>query len=106
MRRILLTLCLVLTAASVEACNRTPTPPSQGDRPFAVFQPFLTRQLTPSAARTQFGAPDEVTGSGLIIYKYRVAGGQTLWLGFPGYAAITYARLEAKDGSVTDLELR
>ncbi len=105
MRRILFALCLVFVAASSEACSKTPTS-SREDRALAVFQPYLTRQLTPSVARTQFGAPDEVTGSGLLIYKYRVEGSRTLWLGFPGEAAITYARLEAKDGSFTDLDLR
>ena len=105
MRRILFTLCLVLTAASSEACNRAPTS-SRDERALAVFQPFLTRQLTPSTARTQFGTPDEITGSGLLIYKYRVAGGQTLWLWFPGEAAISFARLQSKDGSMTDIELQ
>ena len=105
MRRILFALCLAITAASTQACNRTPTS-SREDRPFSVFQPYLTRQLTPSAARTQFGAPDEITGSGLLIYKYRVAGGQTLWLGFPGEAAITYAKLQARDGALTELQLQ
>ena len=105
MRRILFALCLVITAASSEACNRTPTS-SRDERPLAVFEPYLTRQLTPSLARERFGAPDEVTGSGLRIYKYRVAGGRTLWLGFPGDAPITYARLQSKDGVFTDLELR
>jgi len=105
MRRLLFALCLGILAASSEACNKTPTA-SATDRPLAVFQPYLTRQLTPSGARSQFGAPNEITGSGLLIYKYRVEGSRTLWLGFPGEAAITYARLEAKDGSFTDLELR
>jgi len=104
MRRIVLALCLAITAASTEACNRTPTS-SRDERALAFFQPYLTRQLTPATARVQFGAPDEITGSGLLIYKYRVAGGQTLWLGFPGEAAIAYARLEAKNGTMTDIAL-
>jgi hypothetical protein len=104
-RRILFVLCLALAAASTEACNRGPTTSVQ-ERRLSAMEPNLTRDLTPTSARTKFGAPDEVTGSGLIIYKYRVDGGRTLWLGFPGEAAISYARLEAKDGSFTDLPLR
>jgi hypothetical protein len=100
----MLALCLVVAALSGGACGRNPTS-FREDRPLAVFQPYLTRQLTPASARAQFGAPDEETGSGLLIYKYRVEGGRTLWLGFPGFAAITYARLEAKDGTLTDLAL-
>jgi hypothetical protein len=42
----------------------------------------------------------------LLIYKYRLGGGPTLWLGFPGEAAIVYARLESKDGTFSDLPLR
>jgi hypothetical protein len=57
-------------------------------------------------ARSQFGSPDEITGSGLLIYKYRLGDGPTLWLGFPGEAAIVYARLESKDGTFSDLPLR
>jgi len=104
MKRLVLALWLVVVAASNQACGRTPTS-SREERPFAVFQPYLTRQLTPAAARSRFGAPDEETGSGLLIYKYRVDGGRTLWLGFPGQAPIVYARLEAKDGTLTDLAL-
>ena len=61
---------------------------------------------TQPAARSQFGSPDEVTGSGLLIYKYRLGGGRTLWLGFPGEAAIIYARLESENGTFSDLPLR
>jgi hypothetical protein len=57
-------------------------------------------------ARARLGAPDEETGSGLIIYKYRLSGNRTLWLGFPGYAPITYAQLEAPDGTRSTLTLR
>jgi hypothetical protein len=104
-RRILFALCLVITAASSEACSRTPTS-SRDERALASFQPYLTRELTPAIARERFGMPDEETGSGLRIYKYRVDGGRTLWLGFPGDAPITYARLESKDGAFTELTLR
>jgi len=104
MRRILFALCLGVAVASGEACTRAPTS-SRNERSLSTFQPFLTRTLTPAIARSQFGSPDEVVGSGLLIYKYRL-GGPTLWLGFPGEAPIVYARLESKDGTFSDLPLR
>lgn len=108
MRRAVFALSLMVTAAVSSACSRGPTSSTSAreERPLATFEPYLTRQLTPSAARAQFGAPDAVAGSGLLIYKYGVDGGRTLWLGFPGFAPITYAKLEAPDGSMTDLALR
>ena len=105
MRRILFALSLAVAGTSVAACNRGPTTAVQ-ERQLSAIEPNLTRDLTPTSARAKLGAPDEITGSGLIIYKYRVDGGRTLWLGFPGEAAISYARLESKDGSFSDLTLR
>jgi len=105
MRRLMLALSLVIVAATSNACGRTPTS-TREERPLSAFEPFLTRQLTPALARAQFGAPDELAGSGLLIYKYRLEGEQTLWLGFPGFAPIIYANLEAKDGTMRALELR
>ena len=105
MRRILFVLCLGVAVASSEACTRAPTS-SRNERSLSAFQPYLTRTLTPAMARSQFGSPDEITGSGLLIYKYRLGDGPTLWLAFPGEAAIVYARLESKDGTFSDLPLR
>ena len=105
MRPILLALCLGAAVASSSACTRAPTS-SRSERSLSAFQPYLTHTLTPAVARSQFGSPDEVTGSGLLIYKYRLGGGPTLWLGFPGEAPIIYARLESNDGSFSDLPLR
>ena len=61
MRRIVFALCLVFAAASSEACSRKPTSPRE-DPALSVFVPYLTRTLTPSAARTQFGAPERRDG--------------------------------------------
>jgi hypothetical protein len=105
MRRVLFALALAIAAAPTTACTKAPTS-SREERTLSAFQPYLTRTLTPATARAQFGAPDEIVGSGLLIYKYRVDAGRTRWLGFPGEAAIAYARLEAKDGTFTDLTLQ
>ena len=66
----------------------------------------LTRDLTPALARGRLGPPDVETGSGLIIYKYRLQSGDTLALGFPGHAPITYAQLLGANGTRTSLPLR
>jgi hypothetical protein len=79
---------------------------SEPTRTLASMTPLITRDLTPATARAKLGTPDEELGSGLIIYKYRLAEKQTLWLGFPGYAAISYAQLETSDGVRTPLPLR
>jgi hypothetical protein len=106
MTRVLFALCLVLAAASSQACNGSkPAPTSPSDRPLSAFQPYLTRTLTPEIAKARFGAPDAIVGSGLLIYQYRIAGERTLWLAFPGFAPIIYARIQTKDGAVTDLPL-
>ena len=105
MRRILFALWLGVAGASGDACNRSPTS-SRSERSLSAFQPYLTRTLTPAGARSRFGRPDEVTGSGLLIYKYGLDRGAMLWLGFPGEAAIIYARLESKDGTFSNLPLR
>jgi hypothetical protein len=109
MRGVLFALGLAVVGLSAQSCggkSSAPTSAQQSERPLSAFQPYLTRTLTPSAARAQFGAPNEVTGSGLIIYKYRVEGGQMLWLGFPGQAAISYAKLQSRDGQFTEIALQ
>ena len=75
-------------------------------RTLSSISPHLTRTLTPALARERLGAPDVETGSGLIIYRYRLQSGDTLSLGFPGYAPITYAQLVRVDGTRADLPLR
>ncbi|MEO8561663.1 MAG: hypothetical protein ABI601_06285 [bacterium] len=66
----------------------------------------LTRSLTPASAEAAFGAPDERTGSGLIIYVYRAEAGKKVYLGFPGFAPIVYARAVDAGGAVEELALR
>jgi hypothetical protein len=96
---------LALVMLIVSACDRDPVSPDR-ERALADFQPYLTSQLTAADARARFGRPDEETGSGLRIYIYRFDDGRRLWLGFPGDAPILYARLEALDGTLSDLVLR
>jgi hypothetical protein len=110
MRRTMFALCLVFAAAMSQACSHSgssaPDAPNvPNGRTLTAFQPYLTRTLTPAIARAQFGAPDVETGSGLRIYKYRLDAGRTLWLWFPGDDPIVGARLEATDGTFTDLTL-
>jgi hypothetical protein len=95
----------IVFCLALAACDRQPTTPIR-ERTVAAFQPYLTKQLTRLEAQRQFGPPDEETGSGLRIYVYRLDDNRELWLGFPGDAAITYARVKSADGSMTDLTLR
>lgn len=75
-------------------------------RALADFTPKLTKTLTPAAADAAFGKPDGITGSGLLIYVYRLSDGRALWLGFPGYQPIFYAKVRSPDGKDVDLELK
>jgi hypothetical protein len=97
----------LVVALLVSACD--PAPPTAGDpddaRTVASMLPKLTRSLTPASAEAAFGKPDEITGSGLIIYRYRVEGGRTLSLGFPGHAPITYAKVLDASGVAEELPL-
>ena len=106
MRRYFVVLLLTCVAGAIAGCRADTMRQAEPTRSLASVEPLLTRDLTPATARTRIGAPDEETGSGLIIYKYRLAGNQTLWLGFPGYAAITYAQVERADGTRSILTLR
>jgi hypothetical protein len=106
MLRSFVILLIAATTTLMAACRADTMREAEPTRSLATVRAQLTKDLTPATARSRLGAPDEETGSGLIIYKYRLAGNQTLWLGFPGYAPITYAQLEAPDGTRSTLTLR
>ena len=106
----------VLAAFVAAGCARiSPEPPAktgnqavrrpQG-RTLAELESKLDKTLTPIAAKARLGKPDKITGSGLLIYVYVLGDGREVWMGFPGYAPIMYAKVKAKDGSVMDLKLR
>ncbi|MBA3943413.1 MAG: hypothetical protein H0X37_02490 [Herpetosiphonaceae bacterium] len=94
----------VITGA--EAANEPTSSTTSMPRTIAAMQPKLTQTLTPSAAEQLFGKPDEITGSGLLIYVYNMANGQKLWLGFSGYRSLFYAKVRNSDGSMQDLPLK
>ncbi len=75
-------------------------------RTLAAMQSQLSKALTPQAAEQLFGKPDEITGSGWLIYVYDLANGQKLRLGFPGYHPLFYAKVQNNDGSMLDLPLK
>jgi hypothetical protein len=103
-------LVLALTlgvAAPIAACNGSADPTSSAEsRTVASMLPKLSRSLTPAAAEAAFGKPDETLGSGLIIYMYRAEAGRKVFLGFPGFAPILYARAVDATGGATDLPLQ
>ena len=103
MRRLLSVLPLL---ALLAACS--PDPVALPDLPtLEAMRPALTRGLTPQEAERTFGAPDRIEGSGLLIYVYDIEQGFTVHLGFPGYAPITYAKLQTPGtGMFHDIPLR
>jgi hypothetical protein len=101
-----LLLLAMMGVPALTGCRTDTMREAESSRSLASVLPKLTKDLTPATARARLGAPDEETGSGLIIYKYRLADRQVLWLGFPGYAPITYAQLERADGVRSNLTLR
>jgi len=106
MKRLVFALCLVLTAATTNACGHTAPAAAPDGRTLAKVEPLITRDLTPALALARLGAPDEQTGSGLIILKYRVDAGRTVWLSFPGFAPIIAASVEDQNGTRRALILR
>ena len=62
----------------------------------SLYDQFET--LTSEEALTLWGEPDAISGSGLLIYQYKLADGVTLWLGFPGSEPLAYAQLESSTG--------
>ena len=106
LRSLLVVLLFVASVPALGGCRADTLSETGSTRSLESVRAHLTRDLTPASARARLGAPDEETGSGLIIYKYRLAGNQTLWLGFPGYAPISYAQLVAADGTRANIPLR
>jgi hypothetical protein len=110
MQPMLRSLALAVALAAVTplaACNGTSNPTSaSAERTVASMLPKLTRTLTPAGAEAAFGKPDETTGSGLLIYVYRAEQGKNVYLGFPGFAPIIYAKAVDASGSAVDLALR
>lgn len=85
--------------ALLVACERHPV--ALPDLPtLEAMRPALSRSLTPQEAERTFGPPDQITGSGLLIYVYDIEQGFTVHLGFPGYAPITYAKLRTPGSGV------
>ncbi|MBA4386764.1 MAG: hypothetical protein C0404_02215 [Verrucomicrobia bacterium] len=68
----------------------------------------LDRSMTPRAVEKVLGQPSRsgLTDSNLLVYIYSLPEGAELWLGFPGFAPIAYAKLRAPDGSFKNLDLK
>ena len=105
-RTIALALSLLVAACS----NGAPIPVDPvvvtGQRTVASMLPKLTRSLTPAIAEATFGKPNEITGSGLLIYVYDVEAGKRVFLSFPGFAPIMSASVRESTGASQALPLR
>ena len=102
LRTLALALPLVLGACSSNTADPIAAAPA---RTVASMLPRLSKSLTPSTTETTFGKPDETTGSGLIIYVYRVEEGKRVVLSFPGFEKIVGARLQDASGATQELPL-
>jgi arylformamidase len=69
------------------------------------FKAKLDKTFTPAKAEAVFGKPDRNIGSGLIIYEYALSDGTKMWLGFPGFDKIMYAKHVKQDGTREDLPI-
>jgi len=104
------TITLALTLLVAACSNGAPIPVDPvvvtAERTVASMLPRLSRSLTPAIAEATFGKPDETTGSGLLIYVYRVEAGKRVFLSFPGFAPIMGARVQDDTGASQELPLR
>jgi hypothetical protein len=75
-------------------------------RTLDFFKSKLAKTLTPAKAEEIFGKPDRDIGSGLIILEYGLDDGSKVWLGFPGFDRILYAKHVGNDGKVEELPLK
>ena len=75
-------------------------------RTLGHFKAKVDKTFTPAKAEAVFGKPDRNIGSGLIIYEYGLSDGTKMWLGFPGYNKITYAKHVQQDETTEDLPLK
>jgi hypothetical protein len=103
LRDLALIVPLALAACTNSSSDPVTTPES---RTVASMVPKLTRSLTPAGAESAFGKPDEITGSGLLIYVYRAEAGKRVFLSFPGYRPIMSARAVDASGASEELPLR
>ena len=100
-------LALILPLA-LAACTNSSSDPATvpASRTVASMVPKLTRSLTPAGAESTFGKPDDIEGSGLLIYVYRAEAGRRVFLSFPGYQPIIAARAVDAAGGSVELPLR
>jgi hypothetical protein len=97
----------LIVPLALAACTSASSDPAAapGPRTVASMVPKLTRSLTPAGAESAFGKPDEITGSGLLIYVYRAEAGRRVFLSFPGFAPIVAARAVDASGVVEELPI-
>jgi hypothetical protein len=96
-RFLLLLVCLLVSCSH----GRGPAP----GRTLEAVRARLSPDLTPALAAERLGPPDEVTGSGLLIYVYRVEHGRSVYLFFPGFEPIRRAAVREPSGAFMELPL-
>jgi hypothetical protein len=106
--RISSSVAVLFASVLVSSCreDRGSAAGPHAERTLESILPKLSAKLTPADAERTLGRPDSTAGSGLIIYLYRIDEGRELWLGFPGFAPIAYAKVRDPNGGFTDLPLQ
>ena len=106
-RPVMLALALAVSVAGCGGAKVSGTPTETLDgRTLASMLPYITKSLTPLLAEQRFGVPDARQNTGTVVMVYNVEEGKTVSLGFPAIdQPITFARLTAPGGTVTDLPI-
>jgi len=102
-----LTLALTLLAAGCKdsAVTGNPSPVTEF-RTLASMKPFITKSLTAAGAELQFGLPNTLTMSGMLVYIYNVEDQKRVALGFPLQGGtIVFARLQDRNGNEQNLDI-
>jgi dipeptidyl aminopeptidase/acylaminoacyl peptidase len=86
------------------ALQPTAVPYDPYNRKLVNFLQALHPEMTSDEALSLFGEPDDITGSGLLIYQYSLNDSTSIWLAFPGQGPLTYAQLHTPTGKVFGLD--
>jgi hypothetical protein len=98
---ILTTPALLIAEEPIPSATTNPTP--RPVRTLADFEAQLDPTMTAALAEKKFGKPDEITGSGFIIYVYKLSDQSEIILSFAGFGPLIGARLRTLDGQVREL---
>jgi hypothetical protein len=92
--RLFILLPLLLCGCTTPRHPNSSTPaltPAQTSRSVEAFR-FIGATTTIQEVATRLGPPDRETGSGIMIYVYRIGDGSEVWIGATSNSHILYVR--------------